>query len=252
LAAAAGTNERGGRNGEEDALSPITTTAAPLTRERSTEPPIGGDAPRRRAETSVAVDAGRRIGKSLSGKKGESMRHLFPASGIAAVVAAAALTFVPIASANPSKVLASDACSPSFNDPAAGGPGTCTRRGGTPFDVFIAQLQQNKFAGAWHFSPKQVNVDADDSLTVENRGGETHTFSEVSQFGGGGIVPPLNEILFGTPNPPTFFLPNPPGQPTNFIPAGGEIAIGPNTLTPGTHLFICAIHPWMEDTVVVR
>jgi plastocyanin len=96
------------------------------------------------------------------------------------------------------------------------------------------------------------DVDAGDSLTVENRGGETHTFSEVSQFGGGGIVPPLNAILFGTPNPPTFFLPKPPGQPTNFIPAGGKITIGPNTLTAGTHLFMCAIHPWMQDTVVVR
>jgi plastocyanin len=173
------------------------------------------------------------------------MRSLFPASGIAAVVAAAVLTFVPIASANPSKVLASDACSPSFNvlfmDPTI-----CNRNGGTPVEVFLQQLGQNKFAGAWHFSPPQVNVDAGDSLTVVNRGGETHTFTEVSQFGGGGIVPQLNEILFGTDNPPLFFD---PGNVT-FIPAGGEEKITPTT--PGTHLFICAIHPWMEDTVVVR
>jgi len=106
----------------------------------------------------------------------------------------------------------------------------------TGVDVFVAQLQRNKFAGAWHFSPPHVNVDAGDSLTVENRGGETHTFTEVSQFGGGGVVPFLNEILFGTPNPPLFFDPKDT----------------PSTLTPGTHLFICAIHPWMEDTVVVR
>jgi hypothetical protein len=26
----------------------------------------------------------------------------------------------------------------------------------------------------------------------------------------------------------------------------------PGTLTPGTHLFVCAIYPWMEETVVVR
>jgi hypothetical protein len=64
---------------------------------------------------------------------------------------------------------------------------------------------------------------------------------------GGGIVEPLNEILFGTPTPPTFFI-----GPLNFLPAGEELDIGPSTLTPGTHLFICAIHPWMEDTVVVR
>ena len=56
------------------------------------------------------------------------------------------------------------------------------------------------------------------------------------------------EILFGTPNPPIFFDPNQ----VNVVPPGGEETITPTTLTPGTHLFICAIHPWMEDTVVVH
>jgi plastocyanin len=157
------------------------------------------------------------------------------------------LTFVPVAAANPSKVLASDACSPSFNV-LFNDPTICNRNGGTPVDVFLQQLEQNKFAGAWHFSPNQVKVDAGNSLTVVNRGGETHAFTEVPEFGSGGIVPPLNEILFGTPNPPLFFDPND----LSFIPAGGEETITPSTLTPGTHLFICAIHPWMEDTVVVR
>ena len=178
------------------------------------------------------------------------MRSIFKATGVAAVIAVATLTFVPIAAANPSTVLASDACSPSFNV-VFNDPTICNRNGGTPAEVFLQQLEQNKFAGAWHFSPPHVKVDAGDSLNVVNRGGETHTFSEVSQFGGGGIVPPLNEILFGVPNPPTFFIPDPPGAPGNFIPAGGEITIGPSTLTPGTHLFLCAIHPWMEDVVVV-
>jgi plastocyanin len=82
---------------------------------------------------------------------------------------------------------------------------------------------------------------------VENRGGETHTFTEVSQFGGGGIVGEINEILFGTPTPPTFFI-----GPLNFVGAGEETTIPATTLTPGTHLFLCAIHPWMEETVVVR
>ena len=151
-----------------------------------------------RRDHASAVDAGRRIGKSLNGKKGESVRSIFKATGVVAVAAAAVLTFVPVAAANPSKVLASDACSPSFNELFMD-PTICTRNGGTPVEVFLQQLQQNKFAGAWHFSPKRVNVNAGDSLTVENRGGETHTFSEVSRFRGGGIVPQLNEILFGTP-----------------------------------------------------
>jgi len=175
------------------------------------------------------------------------MRSLFRASGIVAVVGAAVLTLVPVAAASPSKVYATDACSPSFNV-ALGDPAICSRRGGTPFNVFIQQLVQNKFAGAWRFSPLHVTVDQGSSLTVKNRGGETHSFSEVSQFGGGGVVPELNEVLFGTPTPPTFFI----GPPGNFIAARDEVTIAPSTLTPGTHLFICAIHPWMEDTVVVR
>lgn len=172
------------------------------------------------------------------------MRSLFSASGIVAVVAAVALTLVPVAGAKPSRVLASDACSPSFNV-LFNDPTICNRNGGMPVEVFLKQLQKHKTAGAWHFSPPHVKLDAGASLTVKNRGGETHTFTEVSQFGGGGLVPPLNEILFGTPNPPLFFDPNT----VTFIPAGGTETVTP---APGTHLYICAIHPWMEDTVVVR
>jgi hypothetical protein len=69
----------------------------------------------------------------------------------------------------------------------------------------------------------------------------------VSQFGGGGIVDEINLILFGTATPPTFFI-----GPLNFVAAGEETTIPASTLTTGTHLFICAIHPWMEETVVVN
>ena len=122
---------------------------------------------------------------------------------------------------------------------------SCTRSGGVTFDQFIAQVTQNQKAGGWHFAPAELTVKVGEGFFALNRGGETHTFTEVSQFGGGGIVPFLNEILFGTPNPPLFFDPND----VTFIPAGGEETITP---TPGKHLYICAIHPWMEDTVVVR
>jgi plastocyanin len=172
------------------------------------------------------------------------MRRLLQLTGVGAVIAAA-LALAPVAAATPSKVLASDACSPSFNvlfmDPTI-----CNRKGGMPVGVFLQQLERNKTAGAWHFSPPHQKIDAGHRLTIVNRGGETHTFTQVSQFGGGGIVPALNQILFGTPNPPLFFNPNN----VTFIPAGGEET---HTFrTPGKYLFICAIHPWMEDTVVVR
>ena len=174
------------------------------------------------------------------------MKSVFRKGGITAVAAAVILTLPLAASANPSEIYMSDACSPSFNV-ALNDPTICNRRGGTPFDVFIQQLVQNGFAGAWRFSAPQVHLSAGDSLTVENRGGETHTFTQVSQFGGGGIVEELNLILFGTATPPTFFV-----GPLNFVAAGDETTIPASTLTPGTHLFICAIHPWMEETVVVR
>ena len=174
------------------------------------------------------------------------MRSLLRKFGIAAVAAAVVLILPTAASADPSEIYMSDACSPSFND-ALQDPTICNRQGGTPFDVFIQQLTQNKFAGAWRFSAPQVKLRSGDSLTVENRGGETHTFTQVTQFGGGGIVDPINLVLFGTTTPPTFFFGS-----FNFVAAGDETTIPASVLTPGTHLFFCAIHPWMEETVIVR
>jgi plastocyanin len=181
------------------------------------------------------------------------LRYLRTKGGIAAVAAAVILTVPLAASASPSKVKMFDNCSPSFNV-ALMDDTICNRNGGTPFGVFIQQLEQNGRAGAWHNSPSNLKLRAGDSLTVENRGGETHSFSPVSQFGGGGIVPPINQILFGTTTPPTFFIDaaGNPGPPLFFADAGEETTIPASTLTPGTHLFICAIHPWMEGTVEVR
>jgi plastocyanin len=179
-------------------------------------------------------------------QRGVLVRSLVRRWGIAAVAAAVLLILPTAASADRSEIYMSDACSPSFNV-ALDDPTICNRQGGTPFDVFIQQLALNKFAGAWHFSAPQVRLRAGDSLTVENRGGETHTFTQVTQFGGGGIVDEINLVLFGTTTPPTFFF-----GPPNFVAAGEETTIPASALTPGTHLFICIIHPWMEETVIVR
>jgi plastocyanin len=165
-------------------------------------------------------------------------------AGLAAV--AVALLLPVTAWADPTTIKMKDDCEPvSFN--AAVGPGTCVGSGTTTFGDFIGQLVDHKFAGAWRFSPGHVKIDAGSSLQIVNQGGEDHSFTQVTQFGGGGVVEPLNEILFGTPTPPTFFFP-----PFNFLGAGGTTSIGPSVLTPGTHLFICVIHPWMEGTVVVN
>ncbi len=164
-----------------------------------------------------------------------------------AVAALAVALLLPVTAwADPTTIKMKDDCEPaSFN--LVIGPGTCVGNGGTTFGDFIGQLVDHKFAGAWRFSPGQVKIDAGSSLRILNQGGETHTLTPVTQFGGGGIVEPLNEILFGTPTPPTFFFP-----PFNFLDAGQTTTIGPGLLTPGTHRFICIIHPWMEETVVVE
>jgi len=173
------------------------------------------------------------------------VRSVFRVTALAGAAAAVLLAIPLVASADPARVIAKDDCEPvSFN--LAIGAGTCVGSGGTTFGDFIAQLVDHKFAGAWHFSPKQVDIHEGSSLVVTNRGGETHTFTQVTQFGGGGIVGALNQILFGTPTPPTFFF-----GPFNFISAGQTTTIPAATLTPGTHLFFCAIHPWMHETVRV-
>jgi plastocyanin len=173
---------------------------------------------------------------------------LFRAFGFAAIAATVALLVPVSAGADPTTVKMKDDCDPvSFNLAVPADPPTCVGDGGTTFGDFIGQLVDHKFAGAWRFSPDRLKIDAGSSLRIVNRGGETHTLTQVTQFGGGGIVPPLNQILFGTLTPPTFFF-----GPFNFVPAGGTATIGPDILTPGTHLLICVIHPWMQETIVVE
>ena len=131
-----------------------------------------------------------------------------------------------------------DACDPdTFN--ATIGPGTCVRSGGTTFDKFIAQLEAHQRAGAWDFMPGQTSAKVGQTFVAINRGGETHTFTEVKAFGGG-VVPILNQ-LSGTPTvaPECQTL-----EPDDFVPAGSTYRETLNE--PGTRKFQCCIHPWMR------
>jgi len=86
-----------------------------------------------------------------------------------------------------------DACDPdTFNAPPRG-PDTCVRAGGVTFDQFIAELTRLGFIGPWHFAPSTANVRVGQTFVATNKGGETHTFTEVADFGGG-IVPLLNQL----------------------------------------------------------
>src|SRR5262249_36523922 len=97
------------------------------------------------------------------------------------------------------------------------------------------------------------NISLGQSLQVDNRGGETHTFSIVANFGGG-RVPGLN-TRSGNPvvAPECVAGPNA----TNVdIKSGAGITVttGANGVikTRGTCKVQCCINPWMRTTVVVN
>jgi plastocyanin len=81
-------------------------------------------------------------------------------------------------------------------------------------------------------------------LLAVNHGGETHTFTEVEEYGGG-IVPMLNELSGMTTVAPEYQA----LQPGDFIPAGGSL--GETEEEEGTEKYQCCIHPWMRGEVHV-
>jgi plastocyanin len=159
----------------------------------------------------------------------------------------AAMLFVGISSASAAgtqRIELRDDCDPkTFNQ--AIGAGACVGNGGTTFDEFVARLTKDHKVGAWRNNPDEVNVARGTSLSVHNIGGETHSFTCVTRFGGG-IVDLLNQLSGNTtPAVPCA------GQDPHFIPAGGTVE-APLSSTPGTYLYQCLIHPWMRTVVTVK
>lgn len=141
------------------------------------------------------------------------------------------------------EVRISDACDPAT---FAGVPGGCQRSGGVKFDQFLSILTQTGSVPAWHFSPPDLYIREGDSFSATNYGGETHTFTEVDEFGGG-IVPILNQLSGNTEVAPECQT---LGQ-SDFIPSGGSSP--PDTPDEvGDEHYQCCIHPWMRMTVHIR
>jgi hypothetical protein len=141
-----------------------------------------------------------------------------------------------------------DDCEPtSFN--AVLGDGSCIGNGNTTFDAFIAELAATQDAHEWRNQPSQAHLNVGRPTTIENRGGEVHTFTRVAEFGGG-FIPDLNGIS-GNPVPAPECL---NFGSIVFIPAGateeGPTA-GSTDLPVGTSRFQCCIHPWMRTTIEV-
>lgn len=161
----------------------------------------------------------------------------------AALVLAAAFVVASAAFAAPETrtVLIEDKCDTATFD-AVVGAGTCVRGEGVAFDTFVTQLTASRQAGGWRFAPGQLSLSPDTTLTVVNTGGETHTFTSVPMFGPG-FVPFLNLLVFGVAGPPVAAFPG-----STFIGPGQTRTL---TLAPGTYMFECGIHPWMQTTVTV-
>ena len=140
-----------------------------------------------------------------------------------------------------------DACDPATFD-AAVGAGTCLpgHSGGTiTFDDFLAELGEEGSVGAWKFNPDALNPNRGVTFTLRSKGGETHTFTRVQQFGGG-LVPLLNQIGgFGATVPECAAPPNA----NNVIVPSGQTVPGPSVAAGESAKFQCCIHPWMRTTV---
>jgi plastocyanin len=167
-----------------------------------------------------------------------------------------------------------DACDPdTFN--AAFGSGTCIpgHHGKTELNDFIGELQTDHIAGAWRFDPLlkassgvfkliKLELAPGDHTMFVNDGGEVHTFTRVTKFGGG-FVDFLNGLT-GNPKPVPecaqvlgdgTLVPQPESESNIFVEAGitepGPTA-GSSVLPKGISRWECCIHPWMRMIVVVK
>ena len=148
-----------------------------------------------------------------------------------------------------SNVAIIDKCDPA--DPAWNPTGGCTLK---PMqgDVTFAEFNAFLFsplgpAGllighpAWRNDPSYLSIHSNKTVHVTNKGGRTHTFTEVANFGGG-FVPPLNGALGVAPECNALT--------TTALAPGDKINV--KGLASGLHKFQCCIHPWMRAAVRVN
>jgi plastocyanin len=141
-----------------------------------------------------------------------------------------------------------DDCDPAtFN--AALGAGTCQHKSaaGVTLSAFNAELTANHTVAAWRIVPATLSLHEGATLPVVNTGGETHTYPEVEEFGGG-VVPALNQASG-----------NPTAAPECLDAAEFNASTVHSGQTAqhtfdeqGTEKYQCCIHPWMRQTVTVH
>src|SRR6185295_5179402 len=92
---------------------------------------------------------------------------------------------------------------------------------------------------AWRIDPPYLKTETDGDVSVRNKGGRVHTFTEVAEFGGGRVAP-LNQGLTPAPECATA---------VNLAP-GASVKL--SSLSAGNHRYQCCIHPWMRAIVKVK
>ncbi len=145
-----------------------------------------------------------------------------------------------------------DRCDPAtFN--AALRPGACVGSGTITFASFTEELVEDHVVGAWRFHPPEFEAEEGQKLTLVSKGGETHTFTRVEDFGGG-FVAPLNAQagnLEPRPEcaqvlPDGRLAPQPPSPNNIFVPAGATVQ-GPTISDDDEEIkFQCCIHPSLD------
>ena len=151
-----------------------------------------------------------------------------------------------------SQIVAIDACDPTtFN--AALEPDFCRNvtfaalgQAVTLSDPFSQAAAGTPNSG-WDFAPDAVSVVRGISVSVVNRGGEPHPFTEVQKFAGG-FIPSLNDGQDTVPECANGFA-NSKVVITRVL-QGSQLQI--TGLSRGTHYFQCCIHPWMRTQVIMK
>ena len=187
------------------------------------------------------------------------MRKLAILVSALAVLVSLWVTWSKVATAqvnsNDPKIALVDNCDPAtFN--AAIGPGTCAatpHQHDTTFAEFVGLLFSPLAANvighpAWYFAPGHIAIPAGQTVRVTNAGGEDHTFTEVTEFGGG-FVPFLNGVGGPAGTVPLVQAGACLASPETIVPGNTMQITG---LSPGVHKFQCCIHPWMRAVVDVE
>jgi plastocyanin len=165
------------------------------------------------------------------------------------------------------KIVLNDDCDP--NDPAWGAvPGCLQEDGDVSNAEFNALLRSRLYDNippladpadppvppnlgqflvghpSWRIESAHIVIREGKKITVTNKGGRPHTFTEVAEYGGGRV--PL--LLVGTTIAPECVLATGATDPTQ-VAAGARFRMTAENV--GLHKFQCCFHPWMRATVRV-